>query len=291
MPMWVMSVWDGDETHRVELTAVKDGLGVGRMLNHDDAQVTAFVSFGAEPPPCYEILQMWQQNPLECLLRHGEMGDGRLVSLCFDWVEKVWHYMSVVPADVQEATRDAVDYARRVFDGEIDITKATLMSLHEVFDTLKPERDALFWGYYEDDTSGRTMDVPHNEAVRASNVVSAVMELCSSVMVRYVKILSLRSQLMDPELPDADDDVLEEKIESEQNDLRFNVRNLAHEVVSGEVPYYEAEDEDESWENISELRSSLRQLQIKGVLAIMKEAEDEKKRFHDDLFAMLKGRA
>jgi hypothetical protein len=291
MPMWVLPVWDDDEAHKVELTTVKDGLGVGRMLNHDDAQVTAFVSFGAAAPPCYEVLQMWQENPLECLLRNGEMDDRGLVSLCFDWIDVVWHYMKVVPGNTQEMTLSALTYAKRVLDGEVDIDKSTLMSLNEVFEALKPERDALWWGYYEDeDPVERTMDVPHEDAVRASNVIGSVMDLCSSVMTDYIKILSLRSKLMDPNLSNEDEDVLESKIESEQHDLRFGVRNVAHEVIAAEVPYYLAEGNNESFEDIAELRSPLRQRQISDVLKVMKETEKERKRFQDELLATMRGR-
>jgi hypothetical protein len=276
-PLFIMHVSDAGALHMVELTKIADGRGVGTMLDHDDAQIEAFVTFGAEPPECFTVLKLWRENPLNCLLRFGQFDHRKLVALCFDWIDAVWDYIKVANKEIIGATARALAYARRLFHADV-VQPADVKRLHRFYDDLMPFRDALYHGFYEDEDAAEghePLDVPHEEAVRASSVVMATMSLCSPVLTEYFHLLGLQQRFNKPGLSRTQEDDLAERISNDELDLQWAVANVAHEAVSAEVPYYmvgEDEDEEpESWEDLSELRSKLRARQTKDVLKVMKE--------------------
>jgi hypothetical protein len=57
--------------------------------NHDTDMVQAFTAFGAEPPHCLAVLQMWQDDPFGCLIRYGGLMPGELMKLAIRWVKAV----------------------------------------------------------------------------------------------------------------------------------------------------------------------------------------------------------
>jgi hypothetical protein len=63
----VLEILCGDETHfvRIERDSSKKGYSV-TMLDHPDfneEMVSAFVSFGAKPPPCWVVAEQWSRDP------------------------------------------------------------------------------------------------------------------------------------------------------------------------------------------------------------------------------------
>jgi hypothetical protein len=93
----ILPVVEGGEIHEIELIDVdEEGHGTGRMLDHDDNQVRAFVAFGAKRPRCYRVLQKWEKNPLHCLIQFGGLSSHALITLAFRWVKPTLKYYQVV---------------------------------------------------------------------------------------------------------------------------------------------------------------------------------------------------
>jgi hypothetical protein len=288
-PLWVLPVDDNDASHRVELTKVVKGRGVGTMLDHDTEQVDAFVSFGAEGPACYEVLQAWRQSPIDCLLRYGSFDDDEMGLQCFDWVDTVTHYLDPLPKEMRQVICDALDYQRGLTEGTITINKELLDSLSAIFDDLTPLRDGLFYGF-EATSSWREIGASNNEAIRASSVVTAIMSL--AIVLRDVFIISsLRQQLMDFTLSDSQEEKLSARLEKTQEHFRFGVRNVAHETVQADVPYFVDDDDEEEreddFEKPAELKSPLRQRQIKDVLKLMQSHKELQESFAADILSYL----
>ena len=88
-PLHILPVWDDDVLHAVELTDIDaEGHGIGRLLDHDEKTLKSFLAFDATPPLCYEVLQLWREEPLKALLVHGNPPLRRLLEVAMRWARK-----------------------------------------------------------------------------------------------------------------------------------------------------------------------------------------------------------
>jgi hypothetical protein len=82
-----------------------------RLDNHDEETLDAFTTFGAKPPECYELLQMWRRDPVALL---------RVLAILPAKPDGLYHYLDASTAHITEEDSRVLE---NLADGEWYISR------------------------------------------------------------------------------------------------------------------------------------------------------------------------